>query len=84
MVDREHFDEWLRQRAEAAGAERRVGIFDRVSRDADGTAIVHYDTNARNGATRVRARAIIGADGAKSKVARQCVPGADHVRYVFA
>ena len=84
MVDRQHFDEWLRQRAEAAGAERRTGIFDRVSRDADGTAIVHYDTNASNGATRVRARAIIGADGAKSKVARQCVPGADHVRYVFA
>ena len=84
MVDRQHFDEWLRQRAEAAGAERRTGIFDRVSRDADGTAIVHYDTNASNGATRVRARSIIGADGAKSKVARQCVPGADHVRYVFA
>lgn len=83
MVDREHFDEWLRQRAETAGAERRTGTFDRVGRDADGTAIVHYDTGVDGGAE-VRARAIIGADGAKSRVARQCVPGADHVRYVFA
>ena len=85
MVDREQFDEWLRQRAEAAGAQRRTGTFDRVSRDADGTAIVHYDTGGDgNGPAIVRARVIVGADGAKSKVARQCVPGADHVRYVFA
>ncbi len=85
MVDREQFDEWLRQRAEAAGAQRRTGTFDRVGRDADGTAIVHYDTGGDgNGPASVRARVIVGADGAKSKVARQCVPGADHVRYVFA
>ena len=32
----------------------------------------------------MRARAVIGADGAKSQVARQDVPGADRMRFVFA
>ena len=40
LVDREHFDEWLRARAALAGAERRTGIFERIDRDADGTAMV--------------------------------------------
>ena len=30
MVDREEFDEWLRERAAAAGAERRTGTFERI------------------------------------------------------
>ena len=34
MVDREVFDEWLRERAAAAGAERRTGTFERLDRDA--------------------------------------------------
>jgi geranylgeranyl diphosphate/geranylgeranyl-bacteriochlorophyllide a reductase len=34
MVDREHFDEWLRARAALAGAERRTGTFEAVERDA--------------------------------------------------
>ncbi|MGD2019522.1 MAG: FAD-dependent oxidoreductase, partial [Thiohalocapsa sp.] len=42
MVDREPFDEWLRERAAAAGAERRNGTFTKLTRDADGTALVHY------------------------------------------
>jgi geranylgeranyl reductase len=42
MVDREHFDEWLRTRAAEAGAERRAGAFQRIDRDDDGTAIVTY------------------------------------------
>ena len=28
MVDREHFDEWLRERAAESGAERRTGTFE--------------------------------------------------------
>src|SRR5262249_9941056 len=32
----------------------------------------------------VRARIVIGADGAKSSVAAQCIKGADRVPYVFA
>ncbi len=82
MVDREVFDEWLRERARCAGAERRSGTFERLDRDADGTAIVRYRT--RGGAAAVRARAVIGADGAVSAVARQAVPDAGEVPYVFA
>ena len=84
MVDREVFDEWLRERAVAAGATRRTGKFDRVTRDADGVAVVHYASGDGEPESRVRARAVIGADGAKSGVAKQCVKGWDRIRYVFA
>ncbi|MBV8915335.1 MAG: geranylgeranyl diphosphate reductase [Acetobacteraceae bacterium] len=84
MVDREMFDEWLRDRAETAGATRCAASFDRVTRDADGVARVHYWPKGGGAEESVRARAIIGADGARSAVARQCVRGASRVRYVFA
>jgi geranylgeranyl reductase len=84
MVDRDVFDEWLRARAGLAGAERRTGTFDRIDRDADGCAAVVY-RDARGGAEqRVRARSVIGADGARSKVARATLKGADRVPCVFA
>jgi len=82
MVDRETFDEWLRERAEAAGAVRMTGSFDRVGRDADGTTVVHF--TGPEGSGEIRTRAVIGADGAKSRVAKQCVKGWQHVKYVFA
>ena len=83
MVDREHFDEYLRARAESAGAIRHTAAFDRVERDNDGTAIVVART--KDGTeSRLRTRTIIGADGAKSAVAKQCVKGADRIPYVFA
>ena len=88
MVEREVFDEWLRDRAGANGAERRTGTFREITRDADGTAIVHFDHKAGGGqVTRpasARARVVIGADGAKSSVAAQCIKGADRVPHVFA
>ncbi len=89
IVDRETFDEWLRQRAAGAGADLRHGTFREISRDEDGVAVVNYepqasDTNSDAGLRSVRARAIIGADGAMSAVAKQCVPGADKIRYVAA
>jgi geranylgeranyl reductase len=84
MVDREHFDEWLRQRAEEAGAVRRAGTFDRIDRDPDGVALVRYEDKASRTDGVVRARSVIGADGALSAVGRQEVPGADRVRHVFA
>ena len=89
MVDREHFDEWLRERAVAAGAVLRTGTFDRIERDAAGAATVHFQARGRAGRADstpscVRARAIIGADGAKSEVARQAVPAAAHAKCVFA
>ena len=90
MVNREAFDEWLRERAEHAGAVRRTGHFDSLSRDSDGVSVVHYHVRAgKRGSesvpAQVRARSIIGADGARSGVARQGgVPGAERTRYVFA
>jgi geranylgeranyl reductase len=83
MVDREVFDEFLRARAESLGATRVTGGFERVEREPDGTVIVHYQTAAKEPA-QLRARCVVGADGAKSQVAKQCVKGSDHVKYVFA
>ena len=89
MVDREHFDEWLRERAVSSGAERRNGSFKSVTRDDDGTAIVNYRSKSKDSAgdgklEQVRARAVIGADGANSAVARENVPEAANIPYVFA
>jgi geranylgeranyl reductase len=89
MVNRDSFDEWLRERAATAGAVRRTGNFEKLSRDDNGTSVVHYIARDRHmhgeglPAT-VRARSVIGADGARSEVARQAVPGAERTRYVFA
>lgn len=83
MVDREHFDEWLRARAAHHGAERRTGRFRALSRDADGMAVIRY-TSEGGAEHRVRARAVIGADGARSEVARQAIPGSENMPYVAA
>ena len=87
MVNRDAFDEWLRERAASHGAVRQRGTFERVSHDADGMARVHFQARPAKGEpydTSVRARLIVGADGARSEVARQCVEGAEKTRYVFA
>ena len=89
MVNRDHFDEWLRERAAASGAVRRIGTFDKITRDDDDVSVVHFEQRESAGkgdgvAARVRARSIVGADGARSKVASQQVPGAERTKYVFA
>lgn len=86
MVDREVYDEWLRLRAVSVGAERRTGTFVRLGQDRDGTTLVHYTRgSSRSGEpAAVRARYVIGADGALSAVARQAIRGAEQARYVFA
>jgi geranylgeranyl diphosphate/geranylgeranyl-bacteriochlorophyllide a reductase len=82
MVDREHFDEWLRERAVSAGATRLTGLFESVSRDADGVARVSITVGGESRS--VRARMIIGADGANSAVARAMLPKSERVPFVFA
>jgi geranylgeranyl reductase len=88
MVDREQFDEWLRQRAQQAGAVRCTGSFERIERTDDGLSVLHFQSREGPGrqahAASVRCRCVIGADGARSEVARQMVPGAERTRYVFA
>ena len=88
MVDREHFDEWLRERAAKAGALRATGRFDKIERDEDGTAVVHWHTEGDGKEppmrSHARTRCVIGADGANSGVARQALPDWDKGRFVFA
>jgi geranylgeranyl reductase len=87
MVDREDFDEFLRARAAEAGATRATGSFENLVRDPDGVAVVEYrPKGAPDSAplSRVRARLVIGADGARSQVGKQAIPGAEKVKCVFA
>jgi len=84
MVDREHFDEYLRARAVAAGAERRDGTFVRIARDADGRAELVYRDKQSGREMRAATRLVIGADGARSAVARAEVDGGDTIPYVIA
>jgi geranylgeranyl reductase len=86
MVDRQEFDAWLRQRAVTDGAELRRGLFEGLARDADGIVLLQCREAGPDGAAfTLRARSVIGADGARSGVARAAgVKGADRMRYVFA
>ena len=89
MVDREHFDEWLRERAEQAGAVRRAGNFKAIEHDADGRPVVVYELGSEHNQPesaqkRVTARLLIGADGARSEVARQSIPEAHDIPFVAA
>jgi geranylgeranyl reductase len=89
LVDRDSFDEWLRARAASVGAVRQVGIFERFSFDDDGTRRVHFQAHdahhrSTGHASSVRARCVVGADGARSEVARQSVAGFDKGKFVFA
>lgn len=87
MVDREHFDEWLRERAATDGAERITGRYQRIERDGAAGVIVHYTAGGEETggkAAALRARYVIGADGALSAVARQELRGSERMPYVFA
>jgi len=89
MVDRDRFDEFLRERAADAGAVRRNGVFETLERGADGVNVVHYRRRDRQRPGEgvpesVRALTVIGADGAKSGVARQAIPGGGDTKFVFA
>ena len=82
MVDREHFDEFLRVRAAEAGAERHTGTFLRIER-GDAPTVIFRD-KATGEERALPCRYVIGADGARSGVARQEVPGGEAIPYVIA
>lgn len=85
MVDRETFDPWLRDRAVSAGAELVYGAFMSLAYLDDGRVRLRFREKGQAGAERtVVARAVIGADGAKSRVARQCIAGAEAMKSVLA
>ncbi|MCY1644530.1 geranylgeranyl diphosphate reductase [Methylorubrum sp. SL192] len=84
MVDREHFDPYLRERAALAGADLRDGLFERITRESAGLATVHYRSGKGGEEHWVQARLVIGADGATSAVGRAEIPGHARMRQVFA
>ncbi|MEE4120352.1 MAG: geranylgeranyl diphosphate reductase [Paracoccaceae bacterium] len=84
MVDREHFDEFLRERAAKAGAHRHTGTYKAIERPEDGRTVVVYRDKASGEEVRLNTKYVIGADGARSNVARQEVPGGDKIPYVIA
>ena len=70
MVDREVFDEWLRDRAARGRAPTRAtGKFERLTRDADGTAVVHY--RPKGGRRRRSRRAHPGRHRRRRRAARR-------------
>jgi geranylgeranyl diphosphate/geranylgeranyl-bacteriochlorophyllide a reductase len=83
MVDRDVFDEWLRARAASAGAVRITGRCETVDDSRDIVTLSYREDRVGDIRT-VTARAVIGADGARSGVARQCIKNADRVPCVFA
>ncbi|KQB95279.1 geranylgeranyl diphosphate reductase [Loktanella sp. 1ANDIMAR09] len=83
MVDREHFDEFLRKRAKDAGAHRYTGTFTKIERDADGTHVVYRDKVSGN-EMKLTTKLVIGADGARSNVARAEIKDGDKIPYVIA
>lgn len=85
MVDRASFDPWLRQRAEHAGAEQIAGVFESLERNVPGRVDVRYTDGTRGtGSRTLRVRAVIGADGAASRVRKQAFARQEKMRHVFA
>lgn len=84
MVDRDEFDEWLRERARQSGAERLTATFEKIERDDAAHPLVTFRRTRGGPIESVRARVVIGADGARSAVAKQCLPDAERVPCVFA
>ena len=85
MIDRDVFDPWLRERAVTAGAELRIGAFKALHYDDEG--VLHIDFQSKEGGLEnvsVTTRSVIGADGARSNVARQAIPCSKNARWVLA
>jgi geranylgeranyl reductase len=83
MVDRESFDEFLRLRAVGQGAQRLTGTYLRIERSAAGTEVIYRDKTTGNEA-RLVTKLVIGADGARSNVAKTEVTGGGDIPYVIA
>ena len=83
MVNREIFDEWLRERATKNGADRRTGNFEKIVRNSDGVLAIEY-RDRDGGLKTAKAHYLIGADGARSKVLKQGLPKVKPAPCVFA
>lgn len=85
MVDREIFDEWLRERATSAGAARTDGTVVTIDREPQGGYRIGYREKEGDRTIRyVRSHTLVGADGANSTTARLLMPAAERPPFVFA
>lgn len=84
MVDRDEFDEWLRNRAAEAGACRMTGTYEGIEQGPDNIATLSFRKDRKSPLQTVTTRTVIGADGARSKVAQHSIKNADQVKCVFA
>ena len=83
MVDREFFDEYLRERAAKCGAKRFTGTFVKLSKNSQYTK-VDFNNHSTKKISTLLTRYVIGADGAKSNVARNTIKDAHKIPYVIA
>ncbi|MEM8817833.1 MAG: geranylgeranyl diphosphate reductase [Pseudomonadota bacterium] len=85
MVDRGSFDNWLRQRAAEAGADYVEGHFENLERSTDGQLSVLYRIGGKSAAvSKARVKAVVGADGAASRVRKQAMSHQETMKHVFA
>jgi len=61
-----------------------MATFEKIERDDNAHPIVTFRRSRGAPIERVRARVVIGADGARSAVAKQCLVGAERIPCVFA
>ena len=83
MVDREHFDEFLRTRASEKGATRFTGTFQKIDRTGR-IPKIYYKNKVSGKMETILGRLIIGADGARSNVALAEIPKGTEIPYVIA
>lgn len=85
MVDRDEFDPWLRQRAQHAGAELEIAAFKKLEYLDSNTIAVTYITKDADTETKTAtARCVLGADGARSRVAKQGISKYAEIPWVLA
>lgn len=87
MVDRDVFDPWLRARAQSSGAQLVAGSFVGLAHRPEGGVEIAYRPKGADkdeAPTTLRAKLVIGADGARSPVARHTFGADGEADCVFA
>ncbi len=84
MVDRDEFDPWLRERAQNSGADVVAGVFKSLRYEGEQVALTYQTKDDNPRIITVTARSVLGADGARSAVARATIPDADKTPWVLA
>ena len=84
MVDRDEFDPWLRERARNSGTDVVAGVFKSLRYEGEQVALTYQTKDDNPRIITVTARSVLGADGARSAVARATIPDADKTPWVLA